>query len=332
MFKRSCLSEGAKAKGMLKHTRGLLVRGPYCLSFSTVKVNSSVLNVVSLCFVQYTYGHNFYNAHNKNVYWQCTGHSECAIQIWGFQSLSRTGLLLKNQSVRSVGSLRRMGRRKSWNIMEQQILGKKLKLVKWRKQVFPPKKWCIAKPSICAFPGLKFRRTASMDDSCGCFGNGLCLVCSRASFSAIASGTHGGSDSNSTCDNCVYWTPINCVCPEIAHTPIHCNYWWMGYLRYTLQFWTPNYIKLLSAQDWNILASQELGATKFRPWDIAFFSLRLEVLGTCWLWICFKSSWIIIIHDSHSLSLTFEKQTASHSRLVMEMRWTSTIAVDASNI
>lgn len=150
----------------------------------------------------------------------------------------------------------------------------------------PPKKWYIAKPSICAFPSLKFRPTASMDDSCGCFGNGLCLVCSRASFSAIASGTHGGSDSNSTCDNCVYWTPINCVCPEIAHTPIHCNYWWIGYLRYTLQFWTPNYIKLLSAQDWNILASQELGATKFRPWDIAFFSLRLEVLGTCWLVGC----------------------------------------------
>lgn len=156
VVKRSCLSEGAKAKGMLKHTRGLLVRGPYCLSFSTVKVNSSVLNVVSLCFVQYTYGHNFYNAHNKNVYWQCTGHSECAIQIWGFQSLSRTGLLLKNQSVRSVGSLRRMGRRKSWNIMEQQILGKKLKLVKWRKQVFPPKNGALQNPASALFQVLNF--------------------------------------------------------------------------------------------------------------------------------------------------------------------------------
>ena len=154
-----------------------------------------------------------------------------------------------------------------------------LQLVNWRKQVFPPKRMCIAKPSICAFPGLKFRPTASMDDSCGCFGNGLCLVCSRASFSAIASGTHGGSDSSSTCDNCVYWTPTNCVCPEIAHTPIHCNYWWMGYLRYTLQFWTPNYIKLLSAQDWNILASQELGTTKFRPWDIAFWVYDWKYLG-----------------------------------------------------
>lgn len=161
-----------------------------------------------------------FKAHNKNVNWQRTGHSECTIEIWGFQSLSRTGLLLKNQSVRSVGSLRRMGRKKSWN---NKFWERNYNLWIEENKSFPPKKLCIAKHSICEI---------STDSQHGWqlwlfWKNGLCLVCSRASFSAIASGTHGGSDSNSTCDNCVYWTPINCVCPEIAHTPIHCNYWWM---------------------------------------------------------------------------------------------------------